>query len=247
MGAEAVALSGNVDRLLWLRILWQWLNNPSIEWQSPEKVLHEARQAALVTDCKSAYDLLTRTAVPQCEEHRTTIECLLIRERLQANCVVRWVTSNAQLADCLTKSMDASVLRQCLKSGRYSLFDENRVLQQRSDKRQRLKWAKEVASKSPENETVLKCTEEVRQDTWEQDSSGQVIRVHHVPRYQLFSPVGILDCPVDLRTLGLERVTRGCDSNGHRWYNKDFWPGTRGHAKMSNLWTGKTIFKVRGV
>ncbi|CAL1129202.1 unnamed protein product [Cladocopium goreaui] len=165
LGAEAVALSGNVDRLLWLRILWQW-NNPSIEWQSPEKVLHEARQAALVTDCKSAYDLLTRTAVPQCEEHRTTIECLLIRERLQANCAVRWVTSNAQLADCLTKSMDASVLRQCLKSGRYSLFDENRVLQQRSDKRQRLKWAKEVTSKSPENETVLKCTEEVRQEFW---------------------------------------------------------------------------------
>ena len=68
--------------------------------------------------------------------------------------MVRWVTSNAQLADCLTKSMDASVLRQCLKSGRYSLFDEDRILQQRSDKRQRLKWAKEVTSGKEKPETV---------------------------------------------------------------------------------------------
>ena len=246
LGAEAVALSGNVDRLLWLRVFWQWLLDPTVEWGSPEKVLQAARKAALVTDCKSAYDLLTKTAVPQCEEHRTTIECLLIRERLQANCMVRWVTSNAQLADCLTKSMDASVLRQCLKSGRYSLFDEGRILQQRSDKRQRLKWAKEVTSGQEKPETVLKCTED-EGDSWEQDSQGQVVRVHWIPRTQLFSPIGILDCPVDLRRLGVERVTCGRFANGKSWCNKDFWPGTRGHAKMQQPWIGKTIFKIRGV
>eukprot|EP00435_Cladocopium_sp_Y103_P018919 s1103_g4.t1 len=174
LGAEAIALSGNVDRLLWLRIMWQWLNDPLTEWQSPEKALQNARKAALVTDCKSAYDLLTRAAVPQCEEHRTTIECLLIRERLQANCMVRWVTSNAQLADCLTKSMDASVLRQCLKSGRYSLFDEGRILQERSDKRQRLKWAKEATTQESGVESALKCTDQNLQDSWEHDSLGQV-------------------------------------------------------------------------
>ena len=121
LGAEAIALSGTMDRLLWIRLLWEWLNNPAVNWRSPEEALGRARKAALVTDCKSAYDLLTRTAIPQCEEHRTTIECLLIRERLQSNCVVRWVTSNAQLADCLTKSMDSTVLRECLRSGRYAL------------------------------------------------------------------------------------------------------------------------------
>ena len=139
LGAEAIALSGTVDRLLWIRLLWERLSNPEVEWGKPEEVLAKARQAALVTDCKSASDLLTRTALPQCEEHRTTIECLLIRERLRANCAVRWVTSNAQLADCLTKSMDSTSLRECLKSGQYCLFDENRVLQERSDKRQRAK------------------------------------------------------------------------------------------------------------
>ena len=208
----------------------------------PRQALQKARKAALVTDCKSAYDILTRAAIPQCEEHRTTIECLLIRERLQANCMVRWVTSNAQLADCLTKSMDASVLRECLKSGRYSLFDEGRILQERSDKKQRLKWAKEVATSSP----VLLSSSD-NQDFWETDSKGQVIRVHRTPRCKLFSPIGVQDCPVDLQLLCLERVTEGRTTSGERICEKDFWPGTRGHFNLGCMWMGRTIFRVRGV
>eukprot|EP00435_Cladocopium_sp_Y103_P020778 s1772_g5.t1 len=68
LGAEAIALSGTVDRLLWIRLLWEWLNNPNVDWRNPEEALQRARKAALVTDCKSAYDLLTRTAIPQFKE-----------------------------------------------------------------------------------------------------------------------------------------------------------------------------------
>ena len=83
--------------------------------------------AAAVTDCKSVYDIVAKTAPPQCEEHRTSIECVLIRQRMMENCKLRWVASGALLADCLTKAMDAGRLRECLKSGRYSLFDEQMV------------------------------------------------------------------------------------------------------------------------
>ena len=110
LGAEAAALSNTVDRMMWIRLLWAWIRNPNCDWAHPEKLLKTENTSALVTDCKSAYDLLTRTALPQCSEHRTTIECLLIRERLQENCKVRWVSSQAMLADCLTKSMDAMAL-----------------------------------------------------------------------------------------------------------------------------------------
>eukprot|EP00435_Cladocopium_sp_Y103_P015740 s2941_g3.t2 len=127
LGAEAAALSNTVDRLMWLRLLWAWIRNPKCDWAHPEKLLKSETTSALVTDCKSAYDLLTRTALPQCSEHRTTIECLLIRERLQENCKVRWVSSQAMLADCLTKSMDAQALRACLNTGRYVLLDEEHV------------------------------------------------------------------------------------------------------------------------
>ena len=243
LGAEAIALSGTVDRLMWIRMMWEWINDPSIDWRSPEEALQKARRAALVTDCKSAYDILTRTAIPQCEEHRTTIECLLIRERLQANCMVRWVTSNAQLADCLTKSMDATVLRECLRSGRYSLFDEGRILQQRSDKRQRLKWAKEVTS---DDQVVAANSATEIADTWEVNDHGQVIRHHNVPRRRLFSPIGVPGCPVDIRALEVSRVTHGVFSTGERWSDKDFWPGSRGHAVMPDSWMGKTIFQTKG-
>ena len=246
LGAEAVALSGAVDRLLWIRILWSWINDPTFEWQTPEKSLESARKAALVTDCKSAYDLLTRVALPQCEEHRTTIECLLIRERLRSNCTVRWVTSNAQLADCLTKSMDSSVLRECLRSGRYALFDENRILQQRSDKKQRLKWAKEVTQSADSSATAQVTTSEIC-DTWEYPSDKQVIRVHRVPRNRLFSPIGVQGCPVDIRSLGLDRVTEMINSKGTRSRDQDFWPGSRGSLTTKDHWTGRTIFTVRGV
>eukprot|EP00435_Cladocopium_sp_Y103_P017364 s1359_g4.t1 len=143
LSAEAAALSSTVDRLLWLRMLWAWSQDPDCEWGSPEEVLDGENKAAVVTDCRSMYDILTKTAVPNCSEYRTTIECLLLRERLKSNCDVRWVTSQAMLADCLTKTMDSSALRECLRTGKYSLFDEDQVLKQRADGRQRLKWIRD--------------------------------------------------------------------------------------------------------
>ena len=133
LGAEAAALSNSVDRLLWLRILWATILDPDCDWKNPEVLLKSQNQAGLVTDCKSAYDLLTRTALPQCSEHRTTIECLLIRERLRDNATVRWVCSQAMLADCLTKTMDSSALRECLRTGKYILRDENHTLKVQLD------------------------------------------------------------------------------------------------------------------
>ncbi|CAL1145947.1 unnamed protein product [Cladocopium goreaui] len=129
LSAEAAALSNTVDRLLWLRMLWAWVEDPECEWGSPEEVLGGENKAAVVTDCRSMFDILTRTAVPSCTEHRTTIECLLIRERLKSNCDVR--------------------------TGRYSLFDEGLVLKQRADGRQRLKWIKEQTPTEEQSDPVL--------------------------------------------------------------------------------------------
>ena len=140
LSAEAIALSHTLDRLSFIRISWEWLKNPSIDWASPEAVLEKAPRCNAVTDCKSVFDVATKNAPPACSEYRTLLECLLIRERLQENVSLRWINSQAMLADSLTKSMDARVLRECLRSGRYSLFDEKETLKQRATKRERLKW-----------------------------------------------------------------------------------------------------------
>ena len=148
LSAEVVSLSGSVDRMSWLRLFWEWLKDPSVNLASPEEVLQRAPQAPLVTDCKSAYDISTKTAVPNCSEMRTQLECLLLRERLQENCKLRWVHSRAMLADCLTKVMDSAELRRRLSSGRYTLCDEQEVLSDRAEHRQSLQWLKQSSCDS---------------------------------------------------------------------------------------------------
>eukprot|EP00435_Cladocopium_sp_Y103_P009579 s5005_g2.t1 len=251
LSAEAAALSNTVDRLLWLRMLWAWAQDPDCEWGSPEEVLEKEKKAAVVTDCRSMYDILTKTAIPNCSEHRTTIECLLIRERLKSNCDVRWVTSQAMLADCLTKTMDSSTLRECLRTGKYSLFDEDQVLKQRADGRQRLKWIRdhqkeEPETKEPEKTTGSESTEPTNlavqkaepQDFWRLGPGNQVQRIHVVPRSHRFVPIGVTGCPIDIKCLSACRET--LVNGGKR--ERDFWTGTRGAARLPFHWTGRTIF-----
>ena len=147
LSAEATALSSTLDRVSWLRILWSWLVDPSVDWTNPSEILQHSPLATIATDCKSVFDLSTKTSTPSCEEFRTTLECLLIRERLTENCKLRWVSSQAMLADCLTKAMDGGTLRKALRLGKYSLFDECDILKQRADKRERLKWLSEQEHK----------------------------------------------------------------------------------------------------
>ena len=245
LGAEAAALSNSADRLLWLRVLWTTLLNPDCNWKEPEKLLAGENPGALVTDCKSAFDLLTRTAIPQCSEHRTTIECLLIRQRLRNNVVVRWVSSQAMLADCLTKTMDSSVLRECLRTaGRYDLRDETFLFKERLSARERLKWVKQHRPENdpPKDEIAMMMNESGKykheSDFWRKGDHGDIIRMHVVPRFQLFTPVGSMDCPVELKKLEAYRGTFREGGTGER----DYWTGTNAHRRTTFPWIGETVF-----
>ena len=153
LASETFALSGCLDQLMWTRLHWGWLCNPELNWRTPEEtlshlpeaacVLPHLPEAACVVDCKSLFDLLNKTATPQCSEFRTLLEALSIKERLQEGVVVRWVHSAAQLADVLTKIMDGTIIRQCLAQRMYKLHDSDEVLRQRADKRARLRWMHE--------------------------------------------------------------------------------------------------------
>eukprot|EP00435_Cladocopium_sp_Y103_P028567 s529_g7.t1 len=177
LSAEAMALSGAVDCLSWVRLYWAWLIDPSCDWRNFEKVLPKLPPAfsalppvdlketsetfpshcqemlkrtkvegILTTDCKSLHDLISRTATPACQEFRTVLQAKLIKEHLQSGIHIRWVSSSAQVADALTKIMDCTVLRTCLKVGRYSLHDESEILRARSDRRAQLQWLQQQAS-----------------------------------------------------------------------------------------------------
>ena len=117
--------------------------------QSYLKEISKSQQAMITTDCKSLYDLISRTAPPACSEFRTQLQAKLIKEHLQNGVQIRWVPSAAQLADALTKVMDSTILRTCLSQGKYSLHDESEILRSRSDRRTRLQWFKQHAEETP--------------------------------------------------------------------------------------------------
>lgn len=140
LASDTFALSGALDLLSWTRIHWAWILNPSLNWKDPEETLKELPGAFAVVDCKSLYDLLQKTSIPQCSEYRTMLEALVVKERLKEGVSIRWVHSAAQMADTLTKDMDTSVLRSFLSLGKCILHDVDEILKQRSDKKMKQQW-----------------------------------------------------------------------------------------------------------
>ena len=164
LAAETMSLASSLDQLSWLRLFWAWLLDNRIKWDKPEETLltlpdsissvtHKIQaldDSIAATDCKSLYDLVTRTAPPNCSEFRTQLQARAIKNLMSEGIKLRWVHSGAQLADALTKIMEASFLRETLQRGRYKLHDELEILKQRSHNRNRLKWLRSNDHDSPE-------------------------------------------------------------------------------------------------
>ena len=146
LAAETYALSSAVDILEWFRVLWQWAISPSEAWKTPETSLEKAPRAMAVVDCKSLYDVIIKNTTPQCREHRTLLEALVIKDRTKQGVDLHWVHSAAQLADSLTKAMDTTNLRVFLSHGRVCLHDVEAVLQERADRKQQKLWLREQIS-----------------------------------------------------------------------------------------------------
>ena len=126
-----------------MRLLWGTLAIDDFNWRQPSEAFPKLPHAAIVTDCKSLYDLVSRTAMPSCEEYRTTLEVLLIRERCLEHCVFRWIPTSLQLADALTKVMDPTLLRTVMAAGVFQLHDEQASLEKNAQKKQAISWLKE--------------------------------------------------------------------------------------------------------
>ena len=118
LSAETSALSTSLDQLTWIWLYWAWLLDHAIPWQKPEQISNllpaisiptykTNEQDLAITDCKSLYDLTTRTAIPNCQEFRTQLLARSIKGVLAEGIRLHWVRSGAQLADALTKMMES--------------------------------------------------------------------------------------------------------------------------------------------
>lgn len=157
LAAETMALASSVDQLSWLRIFWSWLHDPRTQWRRPDEALPKIPSAIsvvtpmeypdlTVTDCKSLCDLISRTAPPSCSEYRIQLVARAIEESLEEGTKLRWVHTGAQLADSLTKAMEAHFLRATLKHGSYRLTDETALLKSRANTKDRIRWLKQASS-----------------------------------------------------------------------------------------------------
>ena len=171
LSAETNALASAVDQLSWLRLFWEWLHNPKTPWKKPEEALTRiapaisvatspAEMDVAVTDCKSLFDLITRTAPPQCAEFRVALVARAIKDSLQEGIDLRWVSTGAQLADALTKVMESQFLRETLRLGTYKLTDESSLLRDRARTRDRVQWLKQQSNEKYPNENAVQSTKE---------------------------------------------------------------------------------------
>lgn len=87
-------------------------------------------QGISVVDCKSLFDVISKNTTPQCQEHRTLIEALIIKDHFRSGIRPFWVHSAAQLADCLTKVMDCFRIREFLRINSCCIHDIDEVLKQ---------------------------------------------------------------------------------------------------------------------
>ena len=78
------------------------------------------------------------------------LEALIIKDRLKEGILIKWVHSAAQLADCLTKSMDGSSLRNFLHVGKCIIHDVDEILRERADKRARKMWQEQISTEHSE-------------------------------------------------------------------------------------------------
>ena len=140
LSAEAYSMSRSIDRLGWMRLLWGIIVYPMFPWKEPQKAFATLPKAIITTDCRSLFDLVSRTAMPSCEEFRTTLEVLLIKEQCQEHCQFRWIPTHIMLADALTKPMDATLLRTALRNGVFSLFDEESSLRYNAHRKEAISW-----------------------------------------------------------------------------------------------------------
>lgn len=105
-------------------------------------------EAIAGTDCKSLYDLVTKTAPPNCAEFRTQLHARSIKDLLDENVTLRWVHSGAQLADKLTKVMEGSFLGSIIQGGVHRLKDELEIPKQRSDSHNLSKWVRNCSAET---------------------------------------------------------------------------------------------------
>ena len=132
LSAEVQAFSEGEEELMYTRLAWAELRGLAVDLQNVTETLRLVG-GVMVTDAKSLYDIIRKddlnTAALGMKDKYSALEVMSVLERLRRGATTtRWVNSDAQLADAMTKWKADSSLHQVIASGVWTLtYDENFV------------------------------------------------------------------------------------------------------------------------
>ena len=130
LSAEAQALSEAENELMYTRLAWCELCGMEVDLKAPELSIQKI-SGTLVIDAKSLYDIVQKkdlnSAAFGLRDKHISLEVMCLLEAIQRlKTDVRWVHSEAQLADGLTKPLPPGILHKVLLEGRWTLmYDPN--------------------------------------------------------------------------------------------------------------------------
>ena len=145
LNAESQACAAAMDSLEYTRTLIQGSLNADYTLQSPGEWV--ISKTALVVDAKALYDSI-RAEVPQLSgDKRTKIEVMIVKEKMQeCQTLLRWVSSEAQYADGMTKPSARQLLTDRLRTHMFKLqADEDFVAAKKKTQQQREANARKFA------------------------------------------------------------------------------------------------------
>ena len=116
LNSEAQACAGAMDALEYLLIFWHGYMTPGFELRHLD--VHDIQmQSALVVDAKALYDSL-KAEVPQMQgDRRSKIEVMVVKQKMdEMKTKLKWISSETQLADGVTKIAARQLLVDRLRS-----------------------------------------------------------------------------------------------------------------------------------
>ena len=138
LGAEAQVFSQASSLAEWMALMVTEAKQGSFDLRDVAKIADQpslrskifCTQIIGITDCKSLFDHITSlSSVSKCDDKRVAIDLAIIKQCLgRTSLSIRWVPTHLQLADCLTKVMDATFLRTVLQLGKFRIYDEDLTL-----------------------------------------------------------------------------------------------------------------------
>ena len=152
LSAESQAASEAADAMLYCSTFWQLLWTPLMPLDD-FSICKPDHPTALITDAKGLYDLLVKQELQPSSgaDKRTAIEVLVAQDKLLCTgAKVKWVSSELQFADGMTKTAAGLLLAQRLRTHRTRIKpDSNFTASKKKDPAMRKRSAEQFALKKP--------------------------------------------------------------------------------------------------